>query len=138
VLGQGSAMVSPGSSVHLQLTVRPEGGGKGAPVDVTLPLGANNRYSGDGTVLGKPAHFEGRLDVPDDDKERLLRGVRLVCRFHTTDDPQAVRYASVIGYIPALADARDRIDSGGDDDGGGKGNGSGNGNGNGNGNGGGS
>jgi len=121
VLGQGSADVSPGNSVHLQLTVKPEAGGKGDTVDVTLPLGANNRFVGDGTVLGKPAHFEGRLDVPDDDKEQLIRGVRLVCRFRTTD-PQSVGYASVVGYIPALAEARDRIDSG-DDGGNGNGNG---------------
>ena len=115
VLGQGSADVSPGSSVHLQLTIKPESGGKGDTIDVTLPLGSNNRFIGDGTVLDRPAQFEGRLDVPDDDKERLLRGVRLVCRFHTTD-AQPVRYASVVGYIPALADARDRIDNGDDDD----------------------
>jgi len=125
VTGQGSADVSPGSSVHLMLSVAPEGGGKGASVDAVLQLGVSYRFSGESTVLGRPAHFEGRLDVPDDDKERLLRGVRLVCRFHTTDS-QPVRYASVVGYIPALADARDRIDSGDDD---GKGNGNGHGHG---------
>ena len=124
VAGQGSADVSPGSSVHLNLTVAPEAGGKGGAVDVTMQTTAPNRFAGDSTVLGRPAHFECRLDVPDDDKERLLRGVRLVCRFHTTD-AQPVRYASVIGYIQALAEAKDRIDSGDDD--GGKGN---NGNGN--------
>jgi hypothetical protein len=129
VAGQGSADVSPGSSVHLTLTVAPESGGRGGPVDVTMPMTTPNRFAGDSTVLGRPAHFEGRLDVPDDEKERLLRGVRLVCHFHTTD-AQPVRYASVIGWIPALAEAKDRIDNGDDD--GGKGN---NGNGNGNGNG---
>jgi hypothetical protein len=125
VLGQGNADVSPGSSVHLMLTVTPESGGtKGAPVDVTMQVTTGNRFAGDSTVLGRPAHFECRLDVPDDDKERLLRGVRLVCRFHTTDS-QPTRYASVVGYIQALADARDRIDSGDDDDSG-KGHGNGN------------
>jgi hypothetical protein len=111
----------------LHLTIKPEAGGAGQTVDVTLQLGANNRFfSGDGTVLGRAVHFDGRLDVPDDDKEQMLRGVRLVCRFHTTD-PQPVRYASVVGYIPALADTPDRIDSEN-----GNGNGKGNGNGNGN------
>jgi hypothetical protein len=125
VLGQGSADVTPGSSVHLQLTVKPEGGGGGMAVDVVMQMTTPNRFAGDSTVLGRPAHFECRLDVPDDDKEQLIRGVRLVCRFHTTD-AQPVRYASVIGYIPALADAKDRVDSGDDDDSGkGKGHGGG-------------
>jgi hypothetical protein len=111
--GQGNAQVTAGSGVHLTLSLAPEVGGKTASVDVTLPL-IGNRFSGDSTLSGKSVHFDGRLDVPDDDKERTLRGVRLVCRMRVTTPNQPVlNYASVIGFVPELASTRDAIDDGG-------------------------
>jgi hypothetical protein len=110
--GQGNAQVTTGAGVHLTLSMTPESGGKSGSVDVTLPL-TGNRFSGESTLFGKPVHFDGRLDVPDDDRERTLRGVRLVCRLKTTD-PKDSKYASVIGYVPELSTARDAIDEGAD------------------------
>jgi len=111
--GWGNATVAPGS-VHLTLTLSPEAGGKSNGLDVTMTL-ANNRFIGNTSAFGKAIHLEGRIDVPDDDKERTLRGVRLVCRMRivTTGSP-IYNYASVIGYIPALAGERDGIDEGDD------------------------
>jgi hypothetical protein len=108
--GQGNAQVTAGSGVRLTLSLVPETGGRAGTVDVTLPL-TGNRFSGDGTLLGRPLHFDGRLDAPDDEKERTLRGVRLVCRMRTTD---LRNYASVIGFVPELASTRDAIDDGED------------------------
>jgi hypothetical protein len=70
----------------------------------------NNHFSGTGNVLGEQVTFEGRIDVPSDETERAIRGVRLVCLVKTNDG----RYAKLIGYIPSQAQARDKIDD--DDD----------------------
>jgi len=111
--GWGNATVAPGS-VHLTLTLSPEAGGKSNGLDVTMTL-ANNRFIGNTSAFGKAIHLEGRLDVPDDEKERALRGVRLVCRMRiVTPENPIYNYASVIGFVPALATARDGIDNGGD------------------------
>ena len=111
--GSGNAMVTPGS-IQLSLTLSPEQGGKSSALGVTMSL-ANNRFVGDTTAFGKAIHLEGRLDVPDDEKERALRGVRLVCRMRiVTPENPIYNYASVIGFVPALATARDGIDNGGD------------------------
>jgi len=112
--GTGSAVVAPGSGVHLTLNLVRETGGKASTVDVTLPL-TGIRFVGDSTLAGNAAHFEGRLDAPDDDKERTLRGVRLVCRMRVdTQTADGMAYASVIGFVPELASARDAIDGGAD------------------------
>ena len=110
VAGQGSAQVTPNVDVKLTLNVTAVRGGAAGQVSVTLPLNGAGRFQGDGTILGQPAFFEGRLDVPDDDKERAIRGVRLVCRLRS-----GTQYASIVGFIPELADARDSIDNGEDD-----------------------
>lgn len=111
--GSGNATVAPGS-VRLTLTLSPESGGRSNFVDVTMSL-ASNRFIGDTNAFGKAIHLEGRIDVPDDDKERALRGVRLVCRMRiVTPENPIYNYASVIGYIPDLSSARDGIDEGDD------------------------
>src|SRR4051812_16663756 len=123
--GTGKAQVTSGS-VHLTLSLSPEAGGRSNSVDVTMALTAN-RFTGETTAFGKAIHLEGRLDVPDDDKERALRGVRLVCRLRiVTPENPTYNYASVIGFVPDVP--RDAIDNG-DDTNKGKGNGNGNGNG---------
>jgi hypothetical protein len=107
--GDGSAVVTPGQGVQLSLFVAREAGGGASPVNVTLKYlqGAGNSHvAGDQTIFGKPAHFEGRVDVPDDEKELAIRGVRLVCRIRSADG----KYASVIGWVKALAEAEDDID----------------------------
>jgi len=112
--GAGSAVVTSGSSVRLTLNVMQEAGGKSASVDLTMPL-TGNRFTGDSTLAGYAVHFDGRLDVPDDDKERTLRGVRLVCRMRVdTQTAAGLTYASVIGFVPELATTRDAIDDGAD------------------------
>ena len=108
VAGQGNADVSSDTGVKLTLHVAEAQGGRGEKVEVNLPL-KGNRFGGTGNILGTPATFQGRLDVPDDSKERALRGVRMIC--HITSNN---RYARVIGFIPELATARDRIDNGED------------------------
>ena len=111
--GTGKATVTSGS-VHLQLTLSPEAGGKSAVVDLTMGV-IGNRFSGDTSAFEKAIHFDGRLDAPDDDKERTIRGVRLVCRMRiVTPENPTYNYASAVGFIPALAGARDGIDNGND------------------------
>jgi hypothetical protein len=106
--GQGTAQVSGGSGVHLSFTLIPEDGGRSGAVDVTLPL-VGNRFVGDSTFLGAPIHVEGRIDAPDDEKERTIRGVRLICRLRTA----TLKYASIVGFVPELANTRDAIDDNG-------------------------
>ena len=111
--GNGKATVTSGS-VHLTLTLSPEAGGKSGAVDLTMAV-IGNRFSGDTAAFEKAIHFDGRLDAPDDDKERTLRGVRLVCRMRiVTPENPTYNYSSVIGFVPDLATARDGIDNGGD------------------------
>lgn len=115
IRGQGNAVVTSGQDVRLTLVVArvnpPRSAVAAGSVTVTLKpkTPGNNHVVGDQVLLGKLVHFEGRLDVPDDAKERAIRGVRLVCRIRSPDG-----YASVIGYIPALANAEDAIDKGKD------------------------
>jgi hypothetical protein len=66
-----------------------------------------SHFSGDGSVLGQGARFNGRIDFPDSDKEHAIRGVRLVCTVKTTSGD----YARLIGYVPALAAVKDNIDA---------------------------
>ena len=116
--GAGKATVASGS-VHLTLVLSPEAGGKSATVDLTMGV-TGNRFSGDASAFGKAIHFfDGRLDAPDDDKERTLRGVRLVCRMRiVTPESPVYNYSSVIGFVPDLAGTRDGIDNGDDTNGG--------------------
>lgn len=120
--GTGKAVVA-GGSVRMTLAVEPEArGGKGATIDLTMPI-TGNRFTGDSSLAGYAAHFDGRLDAPDDNKERTLRGVRLVCRMRVTTLTSAgMAYSSVVGFVPELATARDAIDEGEDNNGNGNGN----------------
>jgi hypothetical protein len=111
--GAGRAVVS-GGGVRLTLSVVPESGGKSAAIDFTMPVNGN-RFTGDSTLAGNAVHFDGRLDAPDDEKERTIRGVRLVCRMRVnTLTAAGMAYSSVVGFVPELAFARDAIDEGED------------------------
>jgi hypothetical protein len=121
--GEGSGTVS-GNQMGLQLNVVTADGEKGALVAPSITLNGAH-FTGSGTFRGKSVTLTGRVDAPDSDFEKAIKGVRLVSLVKTSDG----RYAHLVGFIPALAAAPDNNP-------GNSGNGNGN-NGNGNGNGGG-
>jgi hypothetical protein len=95
-----------GNQINLQArVVSTKNGQAGNLSAIGLKL-VDKYFSGDGTVLGEPARFTGRIDFPDSDKERAIRGVRLVCTVKTASG----NYARLVGYIPALAAVKDNID----------------------------
>jgi hypothetical protein len=104
VRGTGTATVS-GERIKLQANVTTDDGATGELNASSLTL-KSNHFSGTGNLMGEQATFEGRLDVPDNDYEKAIRGVRLACMVKTP----AGRYAKLIGYIPSQATARDAID----------------------------
>jgi hypothetical protein len=104
VRGSGTATVG-GERIKLQANVTTEDGANGELNASNLTL-KNNHFSGSGNLMGEQATFEGRLDVPDNDYEKAIRGVRLSCLVKTPGG----RYAKLIGYIPSQAQAKDRID----------------------------
>ncbi|HEY7115936.1 MAG TPA: hypothetical protein VH475_05100 [Tepidisphaeraceae bacterium] len=108
VTGDGDANVE-GNSLTLTLTVAPSAGGSQQTETVALRLGGAS-FSSNQPFLGQTANFQGRLDAPDDEKERELRGVRLVGRIRSADG----QYATIVGYIPSLANTKDLIDMGQD------------------------
>jgi hypothetical protein len=102
--GQGAGTVA-GDKIKLQMTVTAENGAKGDLIAPGLAIVANH-FSGSGTALGQAVTFEGRLDAPDQDLEKSIRGVRLVGTVKTADG----RYSRLVGFIPALAKTPDKID----------------------------
>jgi hypothetical protein len=106
--GAGQSSVD-GDTVKLQADVKSRGG-SGALTGSCTINGAH--FSGTGNVMGRPAVFKGRVDAPDEDKERTLKGVRLVCTFTVTGNDGRKTYGRLVGYIPAQAaapeDDRDR------------------------------
>jgi hypothetical protein len=103
--GNSSASTVAGDKVNLQASVVSNSTGETGQLLANLTL-VDTHFKGTGAVLGQSATFNGRLDFPDSEKERAIRGVRLVCTLKTTDG----KYARIIGYVPALAAVRDRID----------------------------
>lgn len=95
--GDGTATIA-GDQLAIQIDVTSEDGIKG-------PLSAPNltiigtHFSGSGTFQSQKVSFEGRVDAPDDDVERGIKGVRLSAVVKTGDG----RYSRLVGYIPALA-----------------------------------
>ena len=55
-----------------------------------------NRFAGTGTVMGQRARFTGRVDAPDDKREKAIKGTRITATFKTDDG----RYGRIIGFIP--------------------------------------
>jgi hypothetical protein len=120
--GQGTANVT-GNTVTINATVTDLKGVTGA-LTFSVTLKKQNHFNVTGTVIGQTATFTGRLDVPDDQKERAIKGVRITCTLKTADG----RYGKIIGWVP-----NDKRFPNDDHPNGGNGNGDGNGNGNGNG-----
>jgi hypothetical protein len=104
VHGNGSATVS-GERIKLDANVTTDDGATGELNASSLTL-KSNHFSGNGNLMGEQATFEGRVDVPDNDYEKAIRGVRLSCTVRTAGG----RYAKLIGYIPSQAQAKDSID----------------------------
>ena len=95
--GVGNATVSP-TRVNIDATVTAGDNTKGKVSATNLKI-SKGTFTGTGTAMGQTADFKGRLDAPDDDDERAIRGVRLVCTVKTADG----RYLKVMGFIPEYA-----------------------------------
>jgi hypothetical protein len=95
--GQGWGIIA-GTKLNLQLNVVTADGAKGTLVAPNMTL-TGNRFNGSGNFQGTSVTFSGRVDAPDVDLERSIKGVRLVSLVKTSNG----RYAHVVGYIQALA-----------------------------------
>jgi hypothetical protein len=67
-----------GSSLSFDIQVRDKAGNVGQLVATVNVI--NNRFAGDGSVMGLPMKIQGRLDPADQGREQL-RGQRLVATF---------------------------------------------------------
>jgi hypothetical protein len=105
--GQGTAQLS-GNKIKLQMTVVAADGKKGDLTSPGLTIDGNH-FTGTGTALGLPVKFEGRVDAPDSEDEKSIRGVRMVGLVKTADG----KYSRLVGFIPSMARTPDKID---DDD----------------------
>jgi hypothetical protein len=93
--GAGAATIS-GNSIRFEGNVTDWDGVNGE-LNCTAKLEKDNHLRGEsGNVSGKKAVFLGRLDTPDDLKERAINGVRVTCTFKTEDG----RYGKIMGWIP--------------------------------------
>jgi hypothetical protein len=102
-VGQGTSVVG-GDRVKLTANVKGPAGSSILNANCTIN---GTHFSGTGNVNGNAAVFKGRLDAPDDDQERAIKGVRLVCTFTVTGDGVEKTYGRIVGYIPAQAAAED-------------------------------
>jgi hypothetical protein len=106
--GQGTSNVD-GVRVKFQANVKGPGGSGVLNGNCTIN---GTHFAGTGNVSGNTAVFKGRLDAPDDDQERAIKGVRLVCTFTVTSGAGEKSYGRIVGYIPSQAavedDDRDR------------------------------
>lgn len=103
--GNGNGTVA-GDKISVQINVATENGVKGELIAPALTI-KGGHFSGAGTFLGRPVLFEGRVDAPDNDLEKGIKGVRLVCTVRADG-----KYSRLIGFIPALAKAPDDDPSG--------------------------
>jgi hypothetical protein len=99
--GDGSGTVA-GNTISLTLNVVTADGAKGALVAPSIKLDGAH-FTGSGMFRGKRVTLTGRVDAPDSDFEKAIKGVRLVAQVKTSDG----RYAHLVGFIPALAAAPD-------------------------------
>jgi len=63
--------------------------------NVKTAITKENRFAGTGTVMGQRARFTGRVDTPDDKREKAIKGTRITANFKTDDG----RYGRIIGFI---------------------------------------
>lgn len=98
-VGHGQSSTVVGDKVRLNANVT--GRGSSGLLNATLLLNGTH-FTGAGLVIGNTADFKGRLDAPDDDRERAIKGVRLVASFVVTNrDTGEKSYGSLVGYLPA-------------------------------------
>lgn len=92
--GPGTASIS-GTSLTVTANVT---GQKGVTGQLTFsaPIRADHRFSVTGSVINQSAVFTGRIDAPDDQKERGIKGVRISATFKTNDG----RFGRIIGWVP--------------------------------------
>jgi hypothetical protein len=95
--GEGSGTIA-GNQIKLQLSVVTADGSKGTLVAPSIRL-TGTHFTGAGMFNGQSLMLTGRVDAPDNDLEKSIKGVRLVSLVKTGDG----RYSRLIGYIPALA-----------------------------------
>jgi len=98
--GEGTGTVT-GDKISVQISVTTSDGTKGNLSAPALTIKAGH-FSGTGTFNGQPALFEGRVDAPDNDLEKAIKGVRLVSTVRANG-----KYSRLVGFIPALAQAPD-------------------------------
>ena len=78
--GEGTVTISDGGgTITFRIWVRDKAGNTG-DLQATVPV-SSNRFSGDGTVLGRRMRIQGRLDPADQQPREQLRGQRLVATF---------------------------------------------------------
>jgi hypothetical protein len=99
--GDGTATIN-GDHLAIQISVTSEDGLKGLLNAPNLTI-IGTHFSGSGTFQSQKVSFDGRVDAPDDEVERGIKGVRLSAVVKTAD----ARYSRLVGYIPALAKAVD-------------------------------
>ena len=92
--GPGSATVS-GNNLTVNATVTARNGATG-PLTFSVPLKGDNRFSVTGSVIGQSAQFTGRVDAPDDQKEKGIKGVRISATFKTADG----QHGKIMGWVP--------------------------------------
>ncbi|MDB5324386.1 MAG: hypothetical protein JWN40_6017 [Phycisphaerales bacterium] len=108
--GDGMATIA-GDQLAIQINVMSEDGAKGPLSAPNLTI-VGTHFSGSGTFQSQKVSFEGRVDAPDNDVERGIKGVRLSAVVKTAD----ARYSRLVGYIPALAKVVDPPPPNDDDD----------------------
>ena len=99
--GEGSGTVA-GNQIKLQLNVVTADGSKGTLVAPSIRL-TGTHFTGAAMFKGQSLTLTGRVDAPDNDLEKSIKGVRLVSLVKTGDGC----YSRLVGYIPALAAAPD-------------------------------
>jgi hypothetical protein len=99
--GEGTGTIN-GDQIKFQLSVMSDTGSKGVLVAPNLTI-TGNHFAGPGNFQGHKVTFDGRVDAPDNDLEHGIKGVRVVATVKTADG----KFSRLVGYIPALAAAKD-------------------------------
>ena len=91
--GHGTAVIK-GKRIRIDASVK-DINGVGGKLNADCKVDRNHFQTESGNVIGKQATFTGRIDIPDDTRERAIRGVRLTGTFKTKEG----HYGKVIGWI---------------------------------------
>jgi hypothetical protein len=91
--GTGHAAVGA-KSITITVRVKDEAGNAGNLVVPSLRI-EDGRFSGTGTIMGKPVTLSGRIDAPDGE---VVKAARLTCTLGTLDG----KHARVVGSKKGL------------------------------------